>query len=40
MTSFFQSFNKGCGCVLGLVAGLIIASVILTLLFGDFNVGY
>ena len=40
MRSFFDSFNKGCGCVLGLVAGLIIASIILALVFGDFRVGF
>ena len=32
---FFESFNKGCGCAIGLVAGLVIASIILALLFGD-----
>ena len=38
MFGFFESFNKGCGCVLGVVAGLIIAAIILTLLFGTCEV--
>ena len=33
MLGFFESFNKGCGCALGVVAGLVIAAIILTLLF-------
>lgn len=38
MLTFFGSFTRGCGCVLGIVAGLIIVAVILTLLFGTCKV--
>ena len=38
MATFFGSFSRGCGCALGIVAGLIIAAVILTLLFGTCEV--
>ncbi len=30
MFGFFDSFKKGCGCALGVVAGLVIAGAILT----------
>ncbi len=35
MFGFFGSFNKGCGCVLGVVTGLIIAIIMLSLFFID-----
>lgn len=38
MFGFFDSFNKGCGCALGVVAGLVIAAVIFTVLFGTCEV--
>ena len=34
---FFGSFNKGCGCAIGVVAGLVIALIILSLLFVEAN---
>ncbi len=35
MFGFFNSFNKGCGCVLGVMAGLIIALIVIWLVFGN-----
>ena len=35
MFGFFGSFNKGCGCALGVVTGLVIAGIILGLLFAE-----
>ena len=35
MFGFFDSFNKGCGCALGVVTGLVIALVIVSLFFVD-----
>ena len=38
MFGFFESFNKGCGCALGVVAGLVIAAIIFAVLFGTCGV--
>ena len=38
MFGFFNSFNKGCGCVLGAMAGLIIALIIIALVFGNYEI--
>lgn len=35
MFGFFDSFNKGCGCVLGVMTGLIIALIIIVLVSGS-----
>ncbi len=35
MFGFLDSFKKGCGCALGVVAGLVIALVIVGLVFGN-----
>ena len=35
MFGFFDSFNKGCGCALGVVTGLIIALIAMALVFGS-----
>ena len=35
MATFFGSFNRGCGFVLGIVAGLVIAAIILGLILID-----
>ena len=34
MFGFFDSFKKGCGCVLGVMTGLVIATIIIWLVFG------
>ncbi len=39
MFGFFNSFSKGCGCTIGAVVGIIIITLILTLLFGNCEVG-
>ena len=34
MFRFFDSFSKGCGCVLGVVAGIVVVLIIVALVFG------
>lgn len=38
MFGFFDSFQKGCGCALGVMAGLVIALVIIGFVFGNCEV--
>ena len=38
MFGFFDSFKKGCGCTLGVMAGLVIALVIIGFVFGNCEV--
>ena len=34
MFGFFEGFKRGCGCTLGVIAGLAIAAIIIGVLFG------